>query len=170
MMKTKNKNKYVIKEVAFLIVQFLLFMLYFIDLDWMEFSIHVFIKYSLILIMLIGIFTLFFGILNLKENTWFIISTGSKEQTEQIKENNIFLTAGIYQFIRHPIYAGILVVMMSYALLDTSMFKVLVTLTMGLVFFYKSILEEKWLFRKYRNFRLYKQKTGRFFPKISSSS
>lgn len=164
-MKTNNK-KYVRKEIAFLLVQFLLFMFYFMELDWIGFSLPLFLRYVFILFIILGVLTLFFGILNLRENTWFIISNGGKEKTENILNENIFLTAGIYQFIRHPIYAGILVIMISYAFLDTSVFKVLITIVMSMVFFYKSILEEKWLFRKYRSFRLYKQRTGRFFPKI----
>lgn len=165
-MESKNRKRYVRKEIVFLFVQFLLFMFYFMEMDWIEFTLPLFLKYFFIFLISLGALTLFFGILNLRENTWFIISSGNREKKNSILEKNIFLTAGIYQFIRHPIYAGILVIMISYALLDTSIFKVLITLIMGMVFFYKSILEEKWLFRNFRNFRLYKQRTGRFFPKI----
>lgn len=151
----------VTKEIVFLLVQFLLFMSYFIDLDWLKFSLPSYSHYFFYFVLTIGLLTLFFGVLNLKENTWFIINTKSPK-----KKNDVFLTSGIYNFIRHPIYAGILLIMISYAFLSGSVLKIFITLSLGLVFFFKSILEEKWLINKYRNFRLYKRRTGRFFPKF----
>ncbi len=162
----RSRKVYIRKEVAFLIIQFLLFMLYFIDLEWFVFSVPFFVQYLFISLMILGVLTLFFGILNLKENTWFIISSRLKVKTDNLIDDNVFLTEGIYQFIRHPIYAGILLLMISYSFLDASIFKILITFIMAMVLFYKSILEEMWLFTKYRNFRLYKQRTGRFFPKL----
>ncbi len=72
---------------------------------------------------------------------------------------------GIYRYVRHPIYAGILISMLAYALFVGSVFKFILTLVMGVVFYYKSSNEENWMLKKYEQYRIYKEQTGRFLPK-----
>lgn len=76
---------------------------------------------------------------------------------------------GIYKYVRHPIYLGILFSMFVYAVYTLAPLRVLITLLMGVVLYFKSNVEEKELLRRFDYYRTYRQRTGRFFPKFTNS-
>lgn len=101
---------------------------------------------------------IFLGILNLNDDLSGI----------HPKKGKSMVFNGIYKYVRHPIYSGILLSMMAYAFFTASIFKFLLTVIMGVVFYYKSNNEENWMLEKYEQYRLYKRKTGRFVPKFKN--
>ncbi len=143
------------KEVLFLIIQFILFSCYFVDIHIIAYSLPNWINYILLAFVAIGFVIIFLGILNLNDDLSGVSS----------KKGNSMVFNGIYKYVRHPIYAGILLSMLSYAFFTASVFKLLLTIIMGVVFYYKSNNEENWMLEKYEQYRRYKQKTGRFIPK-----
>ncbi len=145
------------KEIFYIIIQFLLFALYFIDVQAYEYLLPVWINVLLWILIVCGFLIIFFGIINLNED----ISVFSKH-----KKDRILIRKGIYRYVRHPIYAGILLAMLSYAIITVSVFKLLIFGITAYVFYLKSIREEKWLINKFVRFRNYKDRTGRFFPKL----
>lgn len=149
------------KEIIFLITEFLLFALYFIDIHFIEYALPFWLDIIFLAIIFIGFIIILFGVLNLNED----ISIFSSQ-----KKNNVLITNGIYKYIRHPIYAGILISMMAFAFFSVSLFKIFITSILGFVFYFKSSREEKWLIKTYSQFRNYKNKTGRFFPKKNNNS
>ncbi|WP_339697516.1 isoprenylcysteine carboxylmethyltransferase family protein [uncultured Marixanthomonas sp.] len=144
------------KEVTFLIIQFVLFSLYFIDIEVISYSIPSWLNYILLSIVGCGFVIIFLGILNLNDDLSVIHTRKEKPMVFH----------GIYRYVRHPIYSGILLSMIAYALFTVSIFKFILTLVMGVVFYYKSDNEENWMVKKYEQYRIYKQKTGRFLPKL----
>jgi protein-S-isoprenylcysteine O-methyltransferase Ste14 len=68
--------------------------------------------------------------------------------------------------VRHPIYAGIIFFAFGFALFWSSGFKLIISTALLLWFWLKSVYEEKKLDSRYSNYKQYKQKTGRFFPKL----
>ncbi|WP_165805989.1 methyltransferase family protein [Marixanthomonas spongiae] len=144
------------KEVLFLIIQFILFSCYFIDIHILSYSFAPWVNYTLLSLVGLGFVVIFLGILNLNDDLSGIHSKKGSRMTFN----------GIYQYVRHPIYSGILLSMLAYALFTASVLKVVLTVIMAVVFYYKSDSEESWMVEKYEQYRVYKKKTGRFFPKL----
>tara|TARA_R100001369_G_scaffold92146_2_gene135723 strand:- start:6873 stop:7331 length:459 start_codon:yes stop_codon:yes gene_type:complete len=148
------------KEVLFLIIQFILFSLYFIDIHIVSYSFPSWINYILLSLVGCGFVVIFLGILNLNDDLSGI----------NPKKGKPMVFNGIYRHVRHPIYSGILISMLAYALFTGSVFKFILTLVMGVVFYYKSSNEENWMLKKYEQYRVYKEKTGRFLPKYRNKN
>lgn len=82
------------------------------------------------------------------------------------KHNATLITAGVYKYVRHPIYSGILFGLFFLALYFNSFYKLGIVLLLAFLFWEKSNYEEEQLCLKYPNYRDYRQHTGRFFPKF----
>lgn len=82
------------------------------------------------------------------------------------KESGNLIVTGVYSWVRHPIYTGILIVAFGglcvhfdYRLLATAF-------ALLLLFHIKSEYEEKLLMATFSNYNDYKSTTGKLFPKI----
>ena len=82
------------------------------------------------------------------------------------KSSASLVKTGLYKFIRHPIYTGIILLLSGYAFYDSSGFKLLVASLLTILFYFKSQYEEKKLSSHYNDYLEYKKTTGRFFPKF----
>ena len=71
---------------------------------------------------------------------------------------------GIYKFIRHPIYTGIILAFFGFALITDSGYRLLISAVLFLLFYYKTLYEEKRLIEKFPDYSEYKSRSGRFFP------
>ena len=73
---------------------------------------------------------------------------------------------GIYRFIRHPIYTGVLMIFVGGVLLHPRM-PVVVAIFLGLVYVYvQARLEEVDLLRRMPAYRQYMDRVPRFFPRL----
>ena len=73
---------------------------------------------------------------------------------------------GIYRFIRHPIYTGVLMIFVGGVLLQPRM-PALVAVLLGIVYVYvQARLEEIDLLRRMPAYREYMQRVPRFFPRL----
>ena len=82
------------------------------------------------------------------------------------KANSELIQYGLYKFIRHPIYTGIITLGFGIGFYSNSVYKMLLTLVLWTLFYFKSVYEEKQLQKKFLQYDDYKLKTGRFFPKL----
>lgn len=82
------------------------------------------------------------------------------------KRNAYLFTGGLFQYIRHPIYSGILIFLFFLSLYFASGYKIGIVFLLFCLFWFKSEYEEERLCLKYPNYRDYRQDTGRFFPKF----
>lgn len=77
------------------------------------------------------------------------------------------VTSGLYQFVRHPIYTGVLLIVVGLIIRSGS----LLTLAVGLVTFWffnvKAQWEEAQLAERYPDYPAYAALTPRFIPRIS---
>lgn len=76
--------------------------------------------------------------------------------------NSKLITTGAYKIARHPIYTAIMFIGFGYALYQASWFKILITLVLLILFYFKSQYEEKLLIDKFSEYSSYKKKTRRF--------
>lgn len=77
---------------------------------------------------------------------------------------------GLYKWVRHPIYTGIIISVFSVATALGSPYKLLISAFLLVLFYLKTQYEEKKLMQQYTGYALYRKKTGRFFPKLKSIS
>ncbi|NAS32721.1 DUF1295 domain-containing protein [Flavobacteriaceae bacterium R38] len=146
-----------IKDLIFVFVQVILFTLYFLTINFIEINIPGIFRTVGLIIALNGIIILIVSILQLKRSLSPFPSP--KTDAKLIKE-------GLYSFIRHPIYTGILLLALGYASYTNSSYKFLITVSLFLLFYLKSSYEEKLLEKKFPGYDTYKKSTGRFFPKL----
>ncbi|PKA83831.1 protein-S-isoprenylcysteine O-methyltransferase Ste14 [Ulvibacter sp. MAR_2010_11] len=150
------------KDIFYLLVQFILFTLFFINWeDNLGLGIPGWVDYFFFIVIGFGLLVILFGIINLNENAT-LFSTASK------KSNIVF--RGIYKYVRHPIYLGLIIAMMAFSLYSQSVAKLLLMVALSIAFYLKSRHEEKLLEKTFSNYKQYKAKTGRFFPKRNDSA
>lgn len=82
------------------------------------------------------------------------------------KANSNLITTGLYSIIRHPIYLGILLLLGGYALFRFDLYKIIVVIALYILFHFKSSYEERLLEAKFSDYKNYKKKTGKIFPRI----
>jgi protein-S-isoprenylcysteine O-methyltransferase Ste14 len=83
-----------------------------------------------------------------------------------VKENPELVTTGPYEYIRHPIYTGILLAMLGSAL-ATGPFWAVVMLCAGIYFIYSSMQEEKLMLKEFPDkYPGYKARTKMLIPFI----
>ncbi|WP_299223473.1 methyltransferase [uncultured Aquimarina sp.] len=81
-------------------------------------------------------------------------------------DDGVLIQNGFYRFSRHPIYSGILISGFFYALYSCSGYKIIIAIGLLILFYFKSSYEEELLSKKYTEYKKYKKKVGRFFPKV----
>lgn len=144
------------KDYWFVVIQFVLFFCFIFDFDWS-------MKLGLT-IQKIGLgFAVFGGI---------IITLALLQLNKNLspfptpKNNATLLENGMYKYSRHPIYSGIILLFLGYSLYQNSVYKLLISLLIVILFYLKSNYEEQRLEQKFPDYKNYKTKTGRFFPLI----
>jgi protein-S-isoprenylcysteine O-methyltransferase Ste14 len=73
---------------------------------------------------------------------------------------------GLYRWIRHPLYLGAILAASGVALAHGHIVGMGVAVVIWLFFTYKSSFEERWLVRVYPGYAEYRQRTGRFLPRL----
>lgn len=81
-------------------------------------------------------------------------------------DNGELVEAGLYRVVRHPIYAGIILGAVAWALVCGSLIGLV--LSAGVFFFFdrKSRREEAWLVERYAGYRAYQQRVKKLLPLI----
>ncbi|MEK6648982.1 MAG: isoprenylcysteine carboxylmethyltransferase family protein [Actinomycetota bacterium] len=73
-------------------------------------------------------------------------------------------TNGLYRFVRHPMYTSVLLLVLGIALLSGNLVKYVLALSLVMLFYFKSVYEEKYLVEKYSDYKAYAEKIPRFIP------
>ncbi len=82
------------------------------------------------------------------------------------KEDGALAQEGIYRFVRHPMYTGVLVAAAGVLVWGASLAHLVAWLFLLAVLSAKVSFEEMLLSEKYPEYGKYKQRTGRFFPPL----
>jgi protein-S-isoprenylcysteine O-methyltransferase Ste14 len=83
------------------------------------------------------------------------------------KDDSQLKTDGLYKWIRHPIYTGLIVTTLGIALEVGSVSKLFFVGGLIVLFNYKAKWEETFLLARYPEYRSYMSKTGRFVPRLN---
>lgn len=76
------------------------------------------------------------------------------------------IDGGLFRWVRHPIYTGILALVFGYALVSGSIWRGLIAGALLVLFQFKARYEEQLLLSKFGSYPNYMATTGRFLPKV----
>lgn len=143
------------KDLVFVGMQFVLFGLYLVPFFPETFITNTFVKFLFLILSIAGAGVVAFALLQLK--TSLTVFPTPKSDGELIE-------AGLYKYIRHPIYSGILLLTIGWGVFDQSVWKIGVGFALYLLFYFKSRYEEGLLRARYAEYATYQKRTGRFLP------
>ncbi len=145
------------KDYFFVGIQLILFVLYIFDISIFEIHFPKIVNYFSVGIAVLGVAVFALALLQLNKNL-------SPFPTP--KSNSELIQTGLYKYIRHPIYTGILLAAFGNGFYTNSPFKIIISLLLLILFYYKSSYEEDRLSSKFSDYKKYKEQSGRFFPKV----
>lgn len=144
-----------LKDILFVVLQFLLFIAFTFDFESMAIHFPAVLFWFGVAIFILGAFTTVIAVFQLNINLSPFPSPlpGAK-----------LINIGVYKFIRHPIYSGLILAFFGYAIISDSGYRLLISTILFLLFYYKTLYEEKRLIEKFPTYKEYKNRSGRFFP------
>ncbi|WP_299676695.1 isoprenylcysteine carboxylmethyltransferase family protein [uncultured Dokdonia sp.] len=145
-------------DITFVLIQFVLFFLFILDNSLLQLLLPSIVIKAGIMMAITGLITIGIALLQLNKNLSPFPSPKSGSQLIQ---------SGLYNYIRHPIYTGILLLFTGYSFYISSGYKLLITIGLLVLFIFKSRYEEKRLTQTFKEYSNYKKSTGRFLPKIN---
>lgn len=80
------------------------------------------------------------------------------------KQHGVLQIRGLYKYVRHPMYVGVLILCFGAAVSSGSLQKYLIVVGLLILFNFKARYEEKLLVIKYPEYKKYMEKTRRFIP------
>lgn len=104
-----------------------------------------------------GIIILFFSIKQLG---------GSLTANPVPRESGRLIETGLYKYVRHPIYTGLLLATLGSCVQSMAVVKFFFWFLLLALLIYKARFEEKLLAAKYSTYTDYMKRTGRFVPRL----
>ena len=74
------------------------------------------------------------------------------------------ITTGVFAYVRHPIYAGILLSAVGGSIFTQSVYRLIITVLLLMLFYFKSRYEEELLLQQFPAYTDYRRRVGRFGP------
>lgn len=145
------------KDIIYVGIQFLLFGAYVLNIRFFEFELPKIVCDIFLFLSFVGMAMVLLAIMQL--------NTKLSPFPTPIKGARL-IKNGLYKFMRHPIYTGIFIVLFSYGMSVTSSYKIIISTLLLVVFYFKSVYEEKRLLEVFSAYESYQKTTGRFFPKF----
>lgn len=80
------------------------------------------------------------------------------------REDGELITSGAYRLVRHPIYLGVLLICLGFALATSSSARLGLTLVLFVFFDKKASREERWLIERYPGYGQYQKQVKKLIP------
>lgn len=144
------------KDYLYVTIQFLLFAAYMLPIRFVEWTVAPIAKWIGLGVAVLGLLIDVLAFLQL--NT-------SLSPYPTPKVGGELVQSGLYAYVRHPIYTGLLLVTFGYAFHEASVYKGLVSIALLVLFYFKTSYEEKRLEAVYPEYPAYRQRVGRFLPR-----
>lgn len=141
------------KDYIYVGIQLVLFVVYFLPIQNTNINLPEWLRYSGLLMLILGLVLALVALLQINTK----LSPFPTPVT-----NGKLITSGAFNIARHPIYTALLFVGFGYALHETSWYKMLITVVLLILFYFKSQYEEELLTNHYSEYSNYKMKTRRF--------
>ncbi|MGB3343917.1 MAG: isoprenylcysteine carboxylmethyltransferase family protein [Aequorivita sp.] len=146
-----------IKDILFVVLQFVLFIAFVFEVGSMRIYFPVILFWIGVVMLVLGALITLIAVLQLNVHLSPFPSPlpGSR-----------LIVKGVYKFVRHPIYTGIMMGFFGFAIIADSGYKLMVAAILSILFYFKSIYEEKRMVEVFSGYLEYKQRAGRFFPRL----
>ena len=82
------------------------------------------------------------------------------------KDNAVLIQNGLYQFVRHPIYFGVLLAALSWLLIFPGLYILIYAIGLFFLFDIKARREEVWLVERFPDYRDYQRRVKKLIPAI----
>lgn len=82
------------------------------------------------------------------------------------KDNAILIQNGLYQFVRHPIYFGVLLAAIAWLLIFPGIYILIYAIGLFFLFDIKARREEVWLVERFPDYRDYQRRVKKLIPAI----
>jgi protein-S-isoprenylcysteine O-methyltransferase Ste14 len=82
------------------------------------------------------------------------------------KDNAVLIQNGLYQFVRHPIYFGVLLAALAWLLIFPGLYILIYTIGLFFLFDIKARREEVWLIERFPDYRDYQLRVKKLIPAI----
>ncbi|HET7118305.1 MAG TPA: isoprenylcysteine carboxylmethyltransferase family protein [Hanamia sp.] len=145
------------KDVFFVGIQLILFVAYLFRFSKIDFAVPRWLQLTGIFFSVAGIFISLASVVTLNKNL-------SPFPTP--KPGAELAQSGIYKYVRHPIYSGILFFEFGFSMYSENTLRLLIFFTLLILFRFKAAFEEKLLQNKFSNYTTYKKTTGMFLPRV----
>ncbi|MCC4229035.1 methyltransferase family protein [Zunongwangia profunda] len=146
-------NKLSYQDYLFVALQFLIFATYFLPFKIVSIDIPEWLRYLGLVV--IGL-ALILGTTALLQ-----LNTKISPFPTPVSNGKLIRT-GAFKVSRHPIYTALIFSAMGYTIYQESLLKLLITLVLLILFYFKSGYEEKLLGQTFSEYEDYKKKTRRF--------
>lgn len=143
------------KDIFFVGIQFILFVVYLFRFSKIDLTIPMRLQLTGLIFSIFGIIISLASIFALNKNLSVFPTP---------KQNSELIQSGIYKYIRHPIYSGILFFTFGFSIYSENTLRLLIFFTLFILFRFKAAYEERLLQDKFSNYVAYKKKTGIFLP------
>lgn len=144
-----------IKDLVYVTLQFSLILGYFLIPRFLAFELPKYIQLFAFILSMLGLLIIALALIQLNKNLTPFPSP---------KANSVLIKEGLYQYVRHPIYTGIIFFVFFYSLSTLHLARLIVALILYGLFYFKSKYEEAMLINKFDDYKNYQKQTGRFFP------
>ncbi|MFM1759060.1 MAG: hypothetical protein RLY75_330 [Pseudomonadota bacterium] len=82
------------------------------------------------------------------------------------KDNAVLIQNGLYQFVRHPIYFGVLLAALAWLLIFPGIYILIYAIGLFFLFDIKARREEVWLVERFPDYRDYQRRVKKLIPAI----
>ncbi len=145
------------KDIFYVVAQFILFAAYLFEIPSLNLNFPNDADWINLILAGLGIIIIIVSMLQLNKNLSPFPSPPEKSE---------LVVTGLFSYVRHPIYSGILMTIFFTAIYLNSGYKLIVFLLLAILFYYKSEFEELQLQKKFPGYKSYKVSIGRFFPRF----
>jgi protein-S-isoprenylcysteine O-methyltransferase Ste14 len=82
------------------------------------------------------------------------------------KDNAVLIQTGLYQYVRHPIYFGVLMAALAWLLIFPGLYVLAYSICLFLLFDIKARREEVWLAERFSSYKDYQARVKKLIPGI----
>lgn len=145
------------KDIFFVGIQLIFFAGYLFRFPKIDFPIPEWLKLTGIIFSVAGIIISIAALLTLNK---------SLSPFPTPKQSAELIQTGIYKYMRHPIYSGVLFFTFGFSMYSENTLRLFIFFALLILFMFKAAYEERLLQDKFSNYAAYIKTTGMFLPRM----